>query len=699
MLKEKLVPCRRVCNRLYVCVVTAHIEFDCAALSRVFKKQSGNNASEVTLSITDRPHKTSRPLWTQKFKNHRDAKKPPGFSMQALMLRFPFVILGVLLTSALPCRSDDTMPEFLRQNNLVKKLSEKGKLSTGEKESLSNLYFAGGDLSDAKPLTESILTELEKKRPGESLARAQNNFALVDPDPAARASKLKKVSLNLLSGKNQLVVLDNLGKSLYDAGKLSEAESTFKQLLNSPDSDRGMTVEEKAVDNYLLGEVLIEQHKNEEGQSFLSKAMDWFLRSNCPDRIEPPCHDADLKGLKNFIVELANHGKFATEKGKFHSDPAQIEAIFANMNNMFASWEQNKAGSDQHILLYAHGGLNSEEKGLCIAQRHTSWLLENHIYPISFVWHSGLGDALGDLARDEKSELIDSMNTLRATGNMRFCETFHVNDYEKFSAHGGGLFHLSPPDKAIEFLAGGRIRPIWNKMKQNAEEASTPLLDGMTWDQILSQKAEDLYGASVFAKRLGIYLDQCQKQGINVHLHLFGHSAGAVLHGELLARLEQENIPVDSIFLAAPANRVDKFQTTYVPYLRKHNTCKLTIFQLSPEREKHDSCSACGFGYHKSLLYFVSRALEKESDVKEVPLLGMEKFDSDATHAANDDTDPSKTISIEYVIAPEQVVETCQSDAKHHGGFADDQKTMDCIACRILRTQKITEYPIYTIRP
>ena len=44
----------------------------------------------------------------------------------------------------------------------------------------------------------------------------------------------------------------------------------------------------------------------------------------------------------------------------------------------------------RRIVLYAHGGLNSEKTGLDIAQRQLNWWLSNRVYPVTFAWQSGV---------------------------------------------------------------------------------------------------------------------------------------------------------------------------------------------------------------------------------------------------------------------------------------------------------------------
>ncbi|MFZ0257544.1 MAG: hypothetical protein WAN46_18315 [Gammaproteobacteria bacterium] len=46
---------------------------------------------------------------------------------------------------------------------------------------------------------------------------------------------------------------------------------------------------------------------------------------------------------------------------------------------------------------YAHGGLNDEATGLAIAEHQIPWWLANDMYPIFFVWETGLLESLAQM--------------------------------------------------------------------------------------------------------------------------------------------------------------------------------------------------------------------------------------------------------------------------------------------------------------
>ncbi|HEY5990348.1 MAG TPA: hypothetical protein VIV12_28770, partial [Streptosporangiaceae bacterium] len=53
-----------------------------------------------------------------------------------------------------------------------------------------------------------------------------------------------------------------------------------------------------------------------------------------------------------------------SSNGKFTSSPAQIERAFQHMQRWHELWLDQEPDSKRHVVLYAHGGLNSEEHAL-----------------------------------------------------------------------------------------------------------------------------------------------------------------------------------------------------------------------------------------------------------------------------------------------------------------------------------------------
>ena len=147
-----------------------------------------------------------------------------------------------------------------------------------------------------------------------------------------------------------------------------------------------------------------------------------------------------LIAMRPHIVNL-RAGLFSDE-GVATTTPGDVDAIFdEHLQRELGALEP--AGK-LRILLFAHGGLVSESDGLAIVRKHLDWWRANGVYPIYFVWETGLFETL--------AQLLDRSRRRGAA----------ARDLADFTS-----------DPAIEFLArnlGGQR--IWGGMKWSAERAA-----------------------------------------------------------------------------------------------------------------------------------------------------------------------------------------------------------------------------------
>ena len=371
----------------------------------------------------------------------------------------------------------------------------------------------------------------------------------------------------------------------------------------------------------------------------------------------------DLRRLAVHVVNLGNGGRLSTN-GKFISTPAQIEKLFTHMGRWHDFWQERRPGSPRHVLLYAHGGTVSEAAGLEIAQKQLNWWLNNRVYPISFAWQSGAAETL-------INQLADSVMGKLPFGGLGF------DLVEQF-------------DRYVEKVARAKIRWLWDEMKENARAASKPIEnpEAVSWPPPNVGPANPMAampGASLTVTRLKRYVDAHGAE--NVRVHLVGHSAGSIFHAALLQRLIDAGIRVDSMTLLAPAIRVDEFERDILPHLGAGNAvARFATFAMSDPLERDDAVGVKDVEiYHKSLLYLVSRALERAvlGQSGEVPLLGMEKFfdlprDGQTLRQAIVATGGAAIFS--RAAAPDD----SRSDATTHGSFDDNGLTMTSVVMRVL---------------
>jgi hypothetical protein len=228
----------------------------------------------------------------------------------------------------------------------------------------------------------------------------------------------------------------------------------------------------------------------------------------------------------------------------------------------------------KRLVIYAHGGLNSEPDAIARARAMGRFFTGNGCYPLFLVWKTGLLESLGDVVEDAVSAAPRRV---------------------------GGVFDaiIDKTDLLIEKTLGrGPGRMVWSEMKENARFACT------------TNRACDLLAMAL--------QNLATTWGDDLEIHLVGHSAGSIILGHMLEVLWPRGLEdrIAGVHLFAPACTVQFANRYYAPHQELMQRLWLSI--LSDAQERDDNV----FGlYRKSLLYLVSNALEPDL---RTPLLGME---------------------------------------------------------------------------
>ena len=278
----------------------------------------------------------------------------------------------------------------------------------------------------------------------------------------------------------------------------------------------------------------------------------------------------EAKAYEHSIV-LGNNGHVA----RFDSLDGVTRTLQHQAFMLPDTWFRNNGEAKKRLMLYVHGGLNSEGDAIKRARAMGRYFLGNGCYPLFLVWKSGLLEAFNDILEDKS-----------AGGPAGIA--------------GGPLGWITDKltDPVVEKTIGRPFaRPLWSEMKENAELASASGRGG----DLLTTALRDLAGA----------------WGSKFELHLVGHSAGSIALGRLLGNLAQKDmVPhVKSVQLYAPACSVGFANAHYAPHADIMQRLHLDI--LADDVEQDDNVA---FIYRKSLLYFVSNALESD---QRMPILGM----------------------------------------------------------------------------
>ena len=338
-----------------------------------------------------------------------------------------------------------------------------------------------------------------------------------------------------------------------------------------------------------------------------------------------------VDALRPYVVNL-NLGQFSTD-GTMTTDPADVDAIFDVHLPAFLE----KSGSKPvPLVIWAHGGLVSEDTGLAIASNQIPWWLGNGAYPLHFVWESGFFDAVKQILSGRGARDIADVTI----------------------------------DPAGEWLARPLGSRLWTAMKTSAELGSG-----------------DNGGARYVAKRLAEF---CKAHPGEISLHAAGHSAGAIFQSHFLPATKEEGVPpFDSLHLLAPALRSDAFLARLGDGVGS-TFGNLTLYTLSKQTEREDNCAQI---YRKSLLYLVSRAFEAEP---EAPILGLEqsiRMDDNLVDLFGLKPGAAGGATVIWSPTPSDAAPNSKSSSRSHGGFDNDADTMNSIARRILGRDSIQEYP------
>jgi hypothetical protein len=324
-------------------------------------------------------------------------------------------------------------------------------------------------------------------------------------------------------------------------------------------------------------------------------------------------------------TEIAGHfvhiddGRFH-DKGRYWSTLDDVKLTATHLAN---------SDKYDHLLLYAHGGLNTpEDSGRRIAAMKETFKA-NRIYPYHLMYDTGLLEELKDVIIGRREQADD-----RAAG---------LTDWI---------------DRLIEKLSRVPGRALWREMKAGAQ---LPFQNGNAGTQTL-QAFADAFEASGKPKKI----------------HIVGHSTGMILLVHLLQRWSviAPGHAIRTASLMAPAGLVQLFTDQMQSFLKApypdFRISEMTIYNLTDELEQEDQVTPA---YNKSLLYLVSRAFEEQTPAE---ILGMEKYCEKVGRRK------LPRLTVRYSKGDEPGARVTASAS--HGGFDNDPLTMNHILRRVLRS-------------
>lgn len=352
--------------------------------------------------------------------------------------------------------------------------------------------------------------------------------------------------------------------------------------------------------------------------------------------------------LAPHVISIGDNGTLKTN-GVWAKTPQQVNAVFTSQFPAeTASWGKKR------LVLYAHGGLVSEDTAVNRIGWYWSYLKTREMYLVGFVWHTDYLTTLEEI-------LHDAVAGVKPEGVLDSAKDFLLD-------------RLDDTLEPIARVASGKAE--WDKMKANAM-AATQNPDG---------------GARIALSGIKQYFDGLSPADrANFEIHLVAHSAGSIFLAPLLDYMKQCGLKAKTCTLWAPACTVDVFQTFYVPAIGS-TVEKFALFTLDDTTERGDNCAEI---YHKSLLYLVSDAFEEHYRVPLLhpdgePLLGMDHFISKpgGLQAGGNSTSIAQWLQQndgDWVKSPNTLPkgDPSAAAAKHHGDFSTDEAVLLATIARI----------------
>lgn len=368
--------------------------------------------------------------------------------------------------------------------------------------------------------------------------------------------------------------------------------------------------------------------------------------------------------VKNHIVSIKKDGEYLhlpsfLNNGTELTDQEQYNLIFEQLDAFLKEDSSCRpVPIPKNILIYVHGGLNSEKAAIKRAVDATKKMIPDQkklacadTYPIFINWRSGpfttLGDhyfrirdgevhensapytspiyMVGDLAKTIGNTPMawyhEGYQTIRTSLRYKEDEENFADDQENYK----GFLKVTADDKGI-WKNIGRITKWW--VTAPIKIITTPFVFTFgtpAWDN-MKRRTHTMFTAQNDAKKNSVRMEGATRNFLELltkrvkdmrdndkhpkfELTLMGHSMGGIIINRALRDLPDNLTEVDNIVYMASADNLQNYLDATLPLVKKKNSIQIYNLHLHPENENREVSSG-GLAPSGSLLVWIDHTYD-----------------------------------------------------------------------------------------
>ena len=380
--------------------------------------------------------------------------------------------------------------------------------------------------------------------------------------------------------------------------------------------------------------------------------------------------DDDRSRVQRHVVSINTDGTYRLTEPPLKDQKEQYDLIFARIDAFLKKDSScNPPPPKKNILIYVHGGLNSDEAAIKRAVNATTEMIPDpnnlacaNTYPIFIDWRSGPLSTLGDhyfLIRDgEVSDIAPYTSPIYIVGDLAktigntpmawYHEGSQVinatRDNSFADEYQTSLEEDAKNKDAVSFVTGEDKTNRWNYWRRAVWVMTAPFklvttpfvftLGTPAWD-IMKRRTHTMFtaqndfnpnhipgdakrppnGATLdFLQQLNKHVEEIRRldpkeKPPEFELTLMGHSMGGIIINRALRDLPDDLTQVDNIVYMASADNLQNYLDATLPLVKKRKNLQIYNLHLHPENEDRE-ISFYGLAPSGSLLAWIDHTYD-----------------------------------------------------------------------------------------